>query len=111
MKHNIEIWSAVAGGVGALLKALRKYKNFKNLLINSLVGLFLGFVVVQGVINFVADKEYTISLIIAIGWVSGWLSNEITDKLEALLEVIFDSASAYVRNKADCEIEEDKKDE
>lgn len=90
MKNDIEIASAVAGGIGAVLKGLKSKIKLKSLIINAFVGLFLGFGVIQGLVFFFSSHKLSIGLIAFIGWLAGWLSNEITDKMEAYIDVVYE---------------------
>lgn len=90
MKNDIEVVSAIAGGAGAVLKGLKAKQKRKALVINLFVGAFLGFGVVQSLVFWFSSKEFAIGLIVFISWIGGWLSNDITDKIENYLDVVYD---------------------
>jgi hypothetical protein len=112
MKNDPELWSAGAGGVGALLRALKNNSKLRGLIINSVIGLFLGFVVIQGLFLFLSEEDFTIQAIIAIAWVIGFLSNSVVDKLDDLLDFVFLLTTKKMEDKFDvCKTEENPKED
>lgn len=83
MKENIDIMSAVAGGVGALIKGKKAKRKLKTLAIDALVGAILGYTTI-GVLDMVLDGA-TNKVIMLVSFSVGWVANEITDILEKLV--------------------------
>ena len=108
MKENIDLLSAIVGGLAALLKAIKKRMNFQTIIISAIVGAVLGFGAL-GVLTFFLSQA-TPNLIIFVSFVVGWVAGELTEIFEEAVKDGYTLAKAYAKGKVKSKIEEHGKE-
>ena len=89
MKHDIDFISAMVGVLGAFLKGIKKRNKMRTVIINMITGGCLALLSMDIIPYFIEDaSDKTISL---IAFSIGYLSSELTDNFEALLDSVFEN--------------------
>ena len=85
------------GMMGALLKGLKKKLKFRSLMTVMIVAGILTYSV-TGAVELFYD-ELTPKVIILISFVVGWLASEICEKLDLLVDDVYDYVKALLTKK------------
>lgn len=93
MKENIDIVSAVAGGVGALIKGKKAKRKLKALILDVSVGCILGYTTI-GLLDYFLTGVNT-KTVMLVSFSVGWVANEITEIIEKLINDLY----VYLSNK------------
>lgn len=88
MKENIDLLSAVAGGTGALIKGVKRRRKFRTIVLDALVGIILGWSTIGLLDYFLEGANF--KLVILVSFAVGYVTNELTDVLERLVEKSYD---------------------
>lgn len=99
MKENIDVMAGLVGMMGALLKSLKKKFSNREVIINMIVGGFLSFGVIAGIMMFLPKYTNDIRVIMFITFFLGWVSNDFTDGFEKTVSRLFDFAIDFLRTK------------
>lgn len=97
MKEHIDIVSAIAGGLAAFLKALKRRLSLRLVVISAIVGAFFGFGAI-GVLSFFL-KDVSTNLVVLTSFASGWVASEFTDVFEEAVKDGYDIAKAYAKTR------------
>ena len=87
----------IIGMLGALLKGIKNRLSIKSLFITMVIAGILCFSI-TGVIE-MFYTELPPNVVILISFVVGWLTNEITEKLDLLIDDIYDYVKQKLKNK------------
>lgn len=93
MKDNIDIISAVAGALGAVLKGKKMSKKTKIIIIDSVIGGVLGYAMVDLLEFFLSGLSTKVVIFISL--ICGTLAGELFEASEK----IFNTALSYFSDK------------
>lgn len=82
MKDNLDLWSAFAGALAALLKGIKHKLKMKQLILSLVVAAVLAWGTIGLLQYFFASKDIDVKVIILTSFSVGWIANEITDVLD-----------------------------
>jgi len=83
----------IIGMLGALLKGIKNRLSIKSLIITMTIAGIICFSITGVIEMFYTDLPPKV--VILISFIVGWLTNEITDKLDLLIDDIYD----YIKDK------------
>lgn len=95
MKDNLDVYSAVAGAVAALLKGIKHRLSMRQVILSLLIASILSWSTIGVLQYFFSSTDSKITILVSFS--VGWVANELTDildefvkdKVPVLLEVIF----------------------
>lgn len=95
MKTDPNITAGLIGGIGAVLKGTKARHKLRTIIINMVIGGLLAYFSMDLVPKLVDDISDRTSMLVSFS--IGYLSNEFTDKLEVVLDVVFEVATDKVK--------------
>lgn len=92
-----DLLSMAVGMVGALLKGLKSRLHFTSVILGMLIAGILTF----SIIGVIEQFYQTLSpkFVILISFCVGWVANEITSKLDAMVNDIYNIFIAWIKSK------------
>lgn len=91
------VTAGLIGGTGAILKGMKRRHKLRTTIINTITGGMLAYLSLDVIPLIVEDaSERTIML---ISFTIGYVSNELTDHFEELLDTVFDVIKAKINIK------------
>lgn len=89
LKSDPSVLAGLIGGLGAVLKGVKKADKLKSIIINVIIGGLLAFLSIDLIPYVITDASEKTTLLVSFS--VGFMSNELTDKLELLLDTVFEA--------------------
>lgn len=95
MKDNLDVYSAFAGAVAALLKGIKHRLSMRQVILSLVIASILSWSTIGVLQYFFSSTDPKITILVSFS--VGWVANELTDildefvkdKVPVLLEIIF----------------------
>ena len=97
LENFADVFSIGTGMVGALIKSIRKKSTIKHKLTSMIVAGILCYCAI-GLVEMFYEKLPQKALIL-ISFAVGWTANEITDKMDALVDDLYEYFLGWLTNK------------
>lgn len=99
MKGNIDIISAVAGSLGAILKGKKMSKKTKIIIIDSIIGGVLGYAMVDLLEYFLSGLSTKVVIFISL--ICGTLAGELFEASEKVLNTVLSYFNGKIKGDGD----------
>lgn len=97
LENYTDVFGIITGMIGALIKSIKKNTNIKHKIISMVVAGILCYTAIGVVQMFY--KELPEKALILISFIVGWTANEITDKMDAFVDDIYDYFLGWLKKK------------
>jgi len=95
MKTDPNIIAGSIGAVGAILKGAKKRHKIRTIIVNMIIGGLLAYLSMDIIPMFIEDISNRTSMLISFS--IGYLSNEFTDHIENLLDLVIELISEKIK--------------
>lgn len=99
MKDNIDLISITVGFFSAFMKAIKKGLTWKSVIVASISGAIFSWGIIGVLILFFNQITNNTSIIIAISFIIGRITDSVVDKLDVSVEDFYDIFIEWLRDK------------
>jgi hypothetical protein len=99
MKGNIDIIAGLTAIIGAFLRALKRKFTKKETIINLFIAGILAFGVIGFLEMLLPRFVNDVRILLLISFFVGWLTHDLTDRIEKLISDIYDLFIDYLKIK------------
>jgi len=99
LENLTDVFAIATGMVGALIKSIKKKTSLKHKFISMVVAGILCYCAIGLVEMFYEDLPQ--KALILISFIIGWTANEITDKMDVMVDDLYDYFLGWLKRKND----------
>lgn len=96
LNNYTDVFAALVGVMGALLKGLKSKMSLKQTFLGMLVGGILAYCTIGIIDEFAPDLSQRTTVLVSFA--VGWVANELTDILDKFVKDAYEIFIAYIRS-------------
>ena len=99
MKNEIDIIAVLVGFLSALIKAIKKGLSWRSIVVASISGAIFSWGIIGVLTLFFAHLTQSTSVVIAISYIVGRLTDSIIEKLDLSIDELYIIFIEWLKNK------------